>query len=241
VPKFSFLRPVCSVERETRLNPEGHETMLKLDDYFQEDAAADQPKHPTLRAWLDYRNRSEVADAKFELHRPRDVLGYKPAKIYVHFYDKDANECHCDHDAWDDDLNAGLVQHGFKAVSEDNEVERFALALRSALRNPENRFGDGFFNSVLVHVVKESEFANYDEIKYVLKHATALDPNLNSRSYTECAEMIKVALCERALELKNQLSYPQDRAKAILVGAVARYLDERFSVTNRARLGWLSG
>ena len=51
--------------------------------------------------------------------------------------------------------------------------------------------------------------------------------------------MIADAISGRAHELKEKLGYPEEEAKPILVQALARYLDERFSVSNRRRLGLL--
>ena len=39
-------------------------------------------------------------------------------------------------------------------------------------------------------------------------------------------------------DLKNALSYDSGVAQRILVGALVYYLDERFSITDRRKLGW---
>ncbi len=51
--------------------------------------------------------------------------------------------------------------------------------------------------------------------------------------------MIQDALQDRWLELRRNLNYDQDAADRILGGALAYYLDERFSITDGRKLGWL--
>jgi hypothetical protein len=51
--------------------------------------------------------------------------------------------------------------------------------------------------------------------------------------------MVAEAIRGRARELTDLLGYPQADAKGILVRAWARYLDKRFSVSNRRQLGLL--
>ncbi len=64
-------------------------------------------------------------------------------------------------------------------------------------------------------------------------------PNHEGKSYGRCREAIADAISGRAHELKDKLGYSENEAKPILVHAIARYLDERFSVTSRRRLGLL--
>jgi hypothetical protein len=74
-----------------------------------------------------------------------------------------------EHD-WDEELNAGLIQLGICAVDPDNEALRFALGLRDALVSVERRFGIGYYNAVLLDLIKESDLDRYPEIGEVLKH-----------------------------------------------------------------------
>jgi hypothetical protein len=79
----------------------------------------------------------------------------------------------------------------------------------------------------------------HEEIAEVLKHAYALDANHESGRYNTCREMIAGAISGRAQELTGPLHYSKEEAKRILVSALARYLDERFTVSSRRRLGLL--
>ena len=212
--------------------------MSGLDKYFNGDG--DWAGHPRLRFWANYLQRPEVTEARFELHRPRHGLAFRPAKISMHFYDQAGSELLCDSEDWDDDLNTALVRRGIRAITPENEEERFGLALRTAFRKPVYRFGEGYFNSVMVTHLLNSPFADYPAVAEVLGQVTVSPPEIGSRSYSDCSEMIDLAIGGRALELLRDLHYERDQAESILAGALARYIDERFSVTNRRLLGLLA-
>ena len=58
-------------------------------------------------------------------------------------------------------------------------------------------------------------------------------------AYAECRDMIDGAIRGRARELTKKLGYAIPVAEEILVSAIAQYIDDRFSVTNRRVLGLL--
>jgi hypothetical protein len=212
--------------------------MSDLDRYFNGDG--DWEGHPKLRFWVSYLQRPDVGEVRFELRRPREGLTFRPAKIYMHFYDKAGQEIQCDGEDWDDGLNTGLLRRGIRAITPENEMERFALALRVAFKRPEYRYGEGYFNSVLTTLLREGPFADDPQVAGVLRHTTAIPPETSSPSFLDCAEMIDLAIRGRAHELVDDLSYERKQAEEILAGALARYLDERFSVTSRRSLGLLA-
>jgi hypothetical protein len=110
------------------------------------------------------------------------------------------------------------------------------------MRKPVREFGDGYFNAVLVDLLKDSDLTRYPAISEVLEQAYTNHPSREGKGfdkYNLCREMIADAISGRARELTGPLNYPEDEAKQILVTALARYLDERFSVSNRRRLGLL--
>jgi hypothetical protein len=209
--------------------------MSGLDRYFNGDG--DWEGHPKLRSWASYLERPEVGGAKIELCRPREGLTFRPAKIDMHFYDKAGQEIECDSEDWDDGLNTALLRQGIKAVTPENEKERFALVLRAAFKRPEYRYGEGYFNSVLTTLLREGPFADDPQVAGVLRHTTANPPETRSQSFPDCADMIELAIRGRAHELVDELCYGRKQAEELLAGALARYLDERFSVTNRRSLG----
>ncbi|HSW46738.1 MAG TPA: hypothetical protein VLM89_14340 [Phycisphaerae bacterium] len=121
-------------------------------------------RHPLL-TFLD---RTSAERVEVETVRPKDVLGYKGAKVYLHVTTDGKLQPPVEY-AWDDDLNAALVARGIRSISPEAEKARFGLGLRFGFRRIESRFGDGFFNSVLGMVVKEEGFVDHEEIAAVLK------------------------------------------------------------------------
>ena len=213
--------------------------MPRLDSYFRDDATT-QDDHPLLRFLTQKEAEPEFHEAKVEVVRPRAPLGHRPAKLYLHFYAKSGGETESPHpEEWDDELNTALVQRRVKAISVENEKVRFSLGLRAALQQAEDRFGDGYYNGVLVHHISNSPFEDNVAVADVLSHVyrNGIDPSF--RSYLECREMIDGAIRGRAKELTKSLGYDLHEAEDILAAAVAQYLDERFSVTNRKALGLL--
>jgi hypothetical protein len=192
-------------------------------------------QHPLLR-FLD---STKPRDVRVEIDRPKDVLGYKPASIYLHWAVGGVDQPPQSY-PWDYELNAELVQRGIPSVSADAEKVRFGLALRDAFKRPEARFGDGFFNAVLIMVVRELGFHEYPEVAQVLKHLTQSRPHMGGHGFDDCREMIIGMISDCATDLVTALHYPEPNAKIILAGAMARYLDERFTVTDRVRLGWVA-
>jgi hypothetical protein len=212
--------------------------MSDLDRYFNGDG--DWGGHPKLRLWVSTLERPEVGGARVEVRRPREGLTFRPARMDMHFYDRAGQEIECDGEDWDDGLNTALLRRGIQAITPDNEKGRFALVLRAAFKRPESRYGEGFFNSVLTTVLREGPFADDPQVAAVLRHTTAIPPETRSQSFGDCAEMIELAIRGRAHELVDDLRYERQPAEEILAGALARYLDERFSVTNRRSLGLLA-
>lgn len=207
--------------------------MPSLDSIFSNKREPYQ--HPLLR-FLD---STKPQNVRVEVIRPKDVLGYKPASIYLHWAAGGVDRPPQPY-PWDSELNAELMRRGVPSVSPDAEKVRFGLALRDAFKRPETRFGDGFFNAVLVMVVTELEFHEYPDVAEVLKHVTRSRPHMGGHGFGDCREMIVGIISGRATDLVDALRYSEADAKAVLAGAMARYLDERFTVTDRIRLGWVA-
>jgi hypothetical protein len=206
---------------------------MPIEDFFQ---PAEVPNNfPLLRVVAARKEAGYVP--LFELFRPREALGFRKARIVVHFQ-KNGQEAEEKDDDWDDNLNAGLIQLGVRSRTPDEEKDRFALGLRAALKTPEKRYGDGYFSAVLVRYVLQTDFRNHREVAPVLEHVNQTPPN-ESRSYEDCFKMIDAAVKGRAVELTHNLQYDMPLAWDILAGAMARYLDERFSVRNRRLLNLL--
>jgi hypothetical protein len=211
--------------------------MTTLDEFFTKPTDS---LHPRLRNWKA-RLAEPQTSATLEIYRPETDLGESQPEMNLQFT-KDGSLLPLETVPWDDDLNTGLIQLHVPAVSPEQEAERFALGLRAALRKAEREFGDGYFNAVLVELIKDSDLTKHKEIAEVLKYASANRPHQEGRAYdryTICRELIADAISGRAHELTGPLNYSQEEAKRILVSALACYLDERFSVSSRRRLGLL--
>lgn len=212
--------------------------MTTLDDFFHK--PTDSLLHPRLRHWKVRLSRPG-AKAELELYRTATALGLSQTEMNLRFTENGTAST-LETVAWDDDLNNGLIQLNVRSVSGGQEAERFALGLRDALRKAEHEFGDGYLNAVLVEFLGDSDLTRYPEIAEVLKYAYAIRPNREGKAaarYNLCREMIADAISGRAHELKEKLGYPEEEAKTILVLALANYLDDRFTVSSRRRLGLL--
>jgi len=206
--------------------------MSKLNSFFG--SKGSKFSHPLL-TFLEgiQADRKEI-----EVSRPKDTLGFKAAKIYLHITADEKQQPPAEY-AWDDELNAHLVTSGIRSITADNEKMRFALGLRFGFKRAESRFGDGFFNAVLAMVVREEGFAEHQEVKRILNYVSTDQPYMDGNGYSDCREMIERAIGDQANSLVKDLKYTLEQAEDILAGAMAKYLDERFSVSDRERLGWL--
>jgi hypothetical protein len=140
---------------------------------------------------------------------------------------------------WDDDLNAAMIDMGIRAVDIQQEGERSARVLRAALRKVERRYGDGYMNAVLVDLLDASDLGKKGEIAKVRKMIHADPPDRDGRSYTLCRDTIASEIGGRAKELREKLRYDPEELKTVMDIAIARYLDERFSISTMRRLGWI--
>ncbi len=203
------------------------------DDIFRFDD--DEPEHPTARAWLARIKRGERPT--FTLWRKRDGLTFKPAKIYMTFQTEHGKVP--ENDTWDVDINDALVRAGVKAETPTNEAQRLALMLRYWFTKPEEVFGPGFFEAVLIERVQESEIAKLEALRSVLDRVHVTKASRDGQSYEVCRVAIETVLRTKAAQsLVRDLGYSEDEAKKILAEALAQYLDERFHVTERRMLGW---
>lgn len=215
------------------------DTMSDLEGYFHQNTD-EEYNHPLLRIVDEAEKNPEVTRVAVEVSRTKDVLGFKPAKLYLHLLDGAGQDVRpYQKEDWDEVLNTALVKRGIQAVSVDDEKVRFTLGLRAALQAPETRFGDGYYNAVLVHHIANSPFARRQAVKSVLDHVYRNGIDSSFKTYAECRDLIDAAIRGRAMELVENLGYEVLVAAEILAAAVGQYLDERFSVTNRRIMGLL--
>jgi hypothetical protein len=205
--------------------------MANINEYFQaeDDGWFD---HPHLRRWRKL--RQEGARLRLEVARVRRGLDVGRAVLYVTIVANGQESL--EHEEWSDELNRGLIKLGVQTISHENESLRFGLAFAGAFEPTEDLVGDGFFNSVLIDELQHGPLA--ERLADVLAQVHTLQPSRDSRSYAECKDMIVGAIRGRARELTHDLAYPEQEANVILSSALAIYLDERFSITDRRLLGF---
>ena len=233
-----------------------------LDSYFKIDKR-ERDSHPLIRLLGVHQRKSEFGAAKVQIIRPRAALGFEPAQLSLQFFNRQDQMYDYKTDFWDAELNDALVERKIRALDESNEIQRFGLGLGAALQHPENRYGDGFFSAVLMLVVDQSPFAKMDSVRALRPYistnrpyegsqwsartgSTLTTPYIStnrpyegSQAAEDCSMMIQATLRDRWRELDEKLGYDKTDAERILAGALAYYLDERFSITDGRKLGWV--
>ena len=199
--------------------------------YFDEPGSA--PEHPRIRAWRSFKNNSSRVE--LEIRRQRDGFAYLPTRMFVTFHGADGCLPRLDETEWDLELDSWLVTEHVKAKDEDNEKLRFSLRLKAAFHPIAIRFGDGFFNSVLVHLLRDGPFASHQSLAQVLDEIHEYPAGGGSKG--DCEELIEYELRVAAMELMG-LHANRAVAEEILAGAVAQYLDDRFHITEGRLLGF---
>jgi hypothetical protein len=201
---------------------------MALDELF---AVSPNKIPPEVRRWeaLARGRRMEC-----EFLRRRDGLAWEPARIQITFPGTDLPPEQTV--LWDLAIDDWLLSHSVRAVSPQNETERFGFRLDALFEPIENRYGDGYFNSVLVTYLKGSDFATRPNLGEKLVAVHAYRPHA-SQAADDCRERIVEVLKATARTL--DVLYP-DRAVAetVLCDALAYYLDDRFNISTRAMLGW---
>lgn len=207
-----------------------------LDEVFGTTPTAPPPVHPTIREW-----EKLVADS-VETHVALSQIenGFGPASselvVRVRRGDGRVTE---DARGWDDDLNTWLIDRGFRSTDTANEKLRFAIGLRAPMRAATRVVGDGFFNAVLLELVTAAELTKHPEISEVLKYThvpTTSSSLLGRKGYLATRQWIVDILSRKLFDLEDHLKYSHAEATDILAGALARFIDERFSVSLRRSL-----
>jgi len=212
--------------------------MSDLDSYFKGGTLQGESR-PLIRLLDVHQEKPEFCEAKVEILRPRAALGFEPARLSLQFFNMEDKMYDYKTEPWDAELNEALLYRKIRAIDEFNEIQRFGLALGAALQRPENRYGDGFFSAVLMRVVDQSPFASMAPVEQLRPHISSNKPYDGGHSADDCRAMIQAVLQERWDELRTTLGYDKQVAERILAGALAYFLDERFSITDGRRLGWL--
>lgn len=200
-----------------------------LNKYFSSPAY----DHPKLRKWKSAISRGTP---HVEFWRERDGLSYGPASLYFRVVSEGKTLLE-DDVSWDARMDEELIKQGVKAKDEGNEAERFGFLLRHLFEPIIGRYGDGYFNSVLLAILRASDFSNLPQIGEVLSRVRENRPDTSSQVYQDCVGRVESVITRCGQDLIGRLGYDRDDAEILLARALAYYLDERFSVTNRSLLG----
>lgn len=206
-------------------------TLKSLDDLFQ-DAAGVEPAHPRVRRWREL--KAAGYDLELEVYRRWDGLTFTPARLFVTAR-KGADPGDLEDVLWEEELNQGLVELGVRAKDAANEVERYALAFRSAFDVVARRHGQDWLRYVVVEFLNDSALSSTPELRATLEQVKSLRP-ARGHARDGAAQAIEAAVRTKAHELTTKLGYDQTAAVEILGKALARYVEEIFHL--KARRAW---
>ena len=198
--------------------------MPNLDELF--DPKSNRGSHPQLRELESLIAGGGIVECAIE--RRREGFIFRPAVIYV--YTKSvAGSTQVDSFGWDAMLNAVLIEHGIKAIDQDNEGLRFSMMLRSELQSVEIRYGEGYFNAVHLEYVQQT-FGAQPDIAAIIQKVGPGRP-YQGKAYRNAKEAVEAASTNVARILSEKLKYDSTLGKRILIRSLKLYLDERFSVS----------
>lgn len=209
--------------------------MTDLEHFFDK---SPPPVHPRVRFWEGALKSGEVAHLLVEVWRERfDILSWGPTTLCVYCKDASERDVHPPEEiAWNEKLNRELIRLRARAISLENESERFGLVLRDRLDSVVIRFGDGFFSGVLIDYLGEGGFASLDPVQKALSRIHVFKP-AGGPHRTRCIEFIQEELKYCVDALFEVFMYSKAQSISILSNALYSYLDERFSITTREMLG----
>ena len=204
--------------------------MSGLEDLF----VIPKTDHPKLRVWSS--KLSTGAAASVEIRRARDGIMVGHPVLHIEFSWPDGR-LESDSTEWERGLDEALIEKEIKARSLAAEAERLAVRMTSLFAPIVTRYGDDYFNSVLISLLRDMGVAKALEVQDVLAQITSYDPS-RSRHFDDCRDDIKAALAAVLQSLTEHLKYSRSEATDIVTAALVTFLDERFSVTSRQILGW---
>jgi hypothetical protein len=191
---------------------------------------------PQAKHWLDV-----LADARtyaLNFRQELDGLVWQSPEIFLTYLSQRGEKGQRSA-KFESVLNDGLIEHGYRSETIDDERLRFGLMLLQEWKRPAVKYGDGFFNSVLLGMLRKGGFGTLEKTKGMLQRIHRENaPYRGSSAADDCGEMIDGSIGLLGGLLVEKLKYPDQVAVTILDGAVAHVLDRRFRVTERSLLGW---
>jgi hypothetical protein len=192
--------------------------------------------HPKVEFWKSLLAQKKVELLRVEFVREKDGIIYGPASIFVHFCDAAMQDTMSpDEAAWDERINAELVKLHARAVSRDNECERFGMVFIDRFRRVETRFGDTFFSAALVTYLKNSAFAALSPSKEILAKIPSYKP-FQGQQLSDCVDMIEEVIGYCIDSLHEALEYTQPITTQISSTALAYCLDDKFLISDKQLL-----
>ncbi len=206
--------------------------------YFRGRTTGEEYSHPRIRAWRTWRREPGLKRIRTEVARDRSGLAVGPAKLFVEFLGEGDLHLHFDEVLWEAELDRWLITEA-KACATDTENEklRFSLFLKLGLANPLRVYGDGYL-SILLLETAEREFGSSPDVQRILR-SVSRSRAADGPSRESCEFMISSALTDVAALIQHLYGLPgqENAGDAILAGALAQYLDDRYHVTDREILG----
>jgi hypothetical protein len=190
--------------------------------------------HPKLRAWSA--DLAAGAAASLEVRRARDGITVGPPILHIELTWPDGR-VQSDHAEWELGLDEALVERGIRARTLSAEAERTCVRMKGLFRPIAIRYGDHYFNSVLVAVLHEMNVSKSVEVQDILDQISVDTPHKGTL-FEDCREDIIAVLADVLGSLHEALMYSKDESIDIVTAALVRFLDDRFSVTSRQILGW---
>lgn len=170
--------------------------MGKFKDFVKSATTDEQFSHPLL-SYLVGKPTNEVS---VSIHRPKDILGYKTTKLYVNVKDQPPVEYQ-----WNSELNDALIAKGIRGTSQSDEIMRFSLAFRWSFKSIESRFGEGFFNAVLLDVIEDIGLSNEPPVAEIFGQIHKPKAYMDGRGYQDCQEAVKRVFEIRINDLSKKL------------------------------------
>jgi hypothetical protein len=129
---------------------------------------------------------------------------------------------------WDPVLEDWLLEHHIAAPDEANEAARFGFVLGARFEAIERRCGTSTFTAVLLRCLYDQQCALYLPLERKLGAIRTYEPDRSAADTAVGAELRQVV--QTTHETLVGLGYATERAREILLNALASYLRDRFGV-----------
>jgi hypothetical protein len=140
---------------------------------------------------------------------------------------------------WDPTLNMFLIDKGIRSIEDGvGEITRFKLMITHEMRAQDLKRGSGYLNAVFVQFIKDKAYFDDAVLKEIVDGSAVPAPDQTSGAYEDCTRSITFHLSGLATMLRRKLAY-SDQWESLLTRAIASYMDDRLSYSNRINLGWV--